>query len=180
MLPNSLRMKNFMSHKESFIDFTLFSSCLIMAVNKNDEQISNGIGKTTIFRAISYVLFDEYEADKVEEIIRDGADGCEVEFVFESDGQKYKTTRGRSKSGPFQYLYVWNIDNWESRLPLSVDFSDACFHVLFFPFEAYESPIFNHNVPIGLRILLTSLNTFTIFSTYSSGVFSNPSCAVFP
>lgn len=112
MLPKKLKIKDFMSHKDSFIDFSLFSSCLIMAVNKNDSQISNGIGKTTIFRAITYVLFDEYETTKVEKIIRDGADGCEVEFEFEADSQIYKVIRGRSKSGPHLYLKVWN-DKWE-------------------------------------------------------------------
>jgi len=112
MLPISLKIKDFMSHQDSFIDFTLFSSCLIMAVNKNDEQISNGIGKTTIFRAITYVLFDEYETTKVEKIIRDGADGCNVEFEFEADSQKYKVSRGRSKSGPHLYLNIWN-GKWE-------------------------------------------------------------------
>jgi hypothetical protein len=42
---------------------------------------------------------------------------------------------------------------------------------------AYESPRFNQTVPSFLKTRLTSLKTSTIFSTYSSGVDSNPNCA---
>jgi DNA repair exonuclease SbcCD ATPase subunit len=115
MLPRRLKLTNFMGHVLSDIDFTQFNCCLIAAINKNNPSISNGCGKSTIFKAIDYVLFDEYPTRQVEKMIRDGEERCEVIFEFDLSGEVYQVIRGRSKSGPFMHLNQWIVDKWESR-----------------------------------------------------------------
>lgn len=114
MLPIELDIENFMSHCKSVIDFTSFSIALIVAKERNSIKHSNGVGKSTIFKAIDYVLFDEYKCKSIDKIIRDGASACKVSFTFEVDGEKYKAIRGRSKSGSNLKLERWVVDKWES------------------------------------------------------------------
>ncbi len=114
MLPIRIYLENFMGHKESDIDCTQFSSCLIVGKNKNNAHISNGVGKSTIFKAIDFVLYGEYNSDKIEEIIRDGADSCKVIFEFLINDEKYQVIRLRGKSGTHINLNRWVLDKWES------------------------------------------------------------------
>jgi DNA repair exonuclease SbcCD ATPase subunit len=114
MLPVRIYLENFMGHVKSDIDCTQFSSCLIVGKNKNNAHISNGVGKSTIFKAIDFVLYGEYNSDKIEEIIRDGADSCKVIFEFLLNDEKYQVIRLRSKSGTHINLNHWVADKWES------------------------------------------------------------------
>lgn len=84
-----------MSNVFSDIDFTKSKSFLIVGKNKLNENESNGVGKTTIFRAIEYCLFNKTPTN-LEKIVRDGCDKCNVTFEFESEGQLYKLQRTRS------------------------------------------------------------------------------------
>lgn len=114
MLPKRIYLQNFMGHIESDIDCTKFNSCLIVGKNKNNANISNGVGKSTIYKAIDFVLYGEYACDKIEEIIRDGADFCKVIFEFEIGGIDYQVIRQRGKSGTHIYLNQFIVDKWES------------------------------------------------------------------
>lgn len=114
MLPRRIYLKDFMGHKESDIDCTKFNSCLIVGKNKNNAHISNGVGKSTIFKAIEFVLYGEYACDKIEEIIRNDQELCRVIFEFELDNEIYQVIRQRSKSGTHIYLNIWKADKWES------------------------------------------------------------------
>lgn len=114
MLPKRIYLQNFMGHIESDIDCTKFTSCLIVGKNKNNANISNGVGKSTIYKAIDFVLYGEYACDKIEEIIRDGADSCKVIFEFEIEGIDYQVIRQRGKSGTHIYLNQFVVDKWES------------------------------------------------------------------
>ena len=87
-----------MSHKETDIDCTSFDSCLIVGKSNDDNSKSNGVGKSTIFWAIIFALFDEVPTKKVNGIIRDGKDVCEVIFEFEMDGRDWQISRVRSKT----------------------------------------------------------------------------------
>lgn len=114
MLPLRIYLENFMGHVKSDIDCTQFNSCLIVGKNKNNSNVSNGVGKSTIFKAIDFVLYGEYNSDKIEEIIRDGADSCKVIFEFLLNDEKYQVIRLRSKSGTHVHLNRWVSDDWES------------------------------------------------------------------
>ena len=52
IVPISLEIENFMNHKDSFVDFTQFNSCLIVGKDINDYRKSNGTGKSTLFKLI--------------------------------------------------------------------------------------------------------------------------------
>src|SRR5690606_22223292 len=106
-------IEDFLSHKKSDIDFTSFNSCLIVAAHRNNPDISNGIGKSTILKAIDYVLFDVYPSVKKEEIIRDGASSCRIIFEFLLNNDLYKIERGYAKSGTFLYFYKKEADEWK-------------------------------------------------------------------
>jgi DNA repair exonuclease SbcCD ATPase subunit len=87
-----------MCHSCSYIDFTQFNSALIVGKIDNNELYSNGVGKTTIFKAIEYVLFNQADVN-LEKIIRDDMASCKVVLDFNIDDQEYRLSRVRSKKG---------------------------------------------------------------------------------
>jgi len=116
MLPLRLSLKNFCGHSETEFSFDDFSSALIIGKVKDNDRFSNGAGKSTIFNAIEYVLFNEIQFSALEKIIRDGCDVCRVEFEFLSSLDKsiYKIVRSNSrKTGTDVRLYKKNNDQWE-------------------------------------------------------------------
>jgi len=114
MEPLKLIIENFCGHEYSEIDFGKFSVALIIGKLKGNEKTSNGVGKSTIFAAIKYVLFNESEFSKIEKIIRHGCDSCKVSFEFKSDNSIYKIIRTRSKkAGADLRLFRFANDVWE-------------------------------------------------------------------
>lgn len=95
MIPVSLEMENFYSHSQSKIDFN-FSSALIIGENDDDQDKSNGSGKSSIFEAIGWALFNESRTKAADAVIKRGKSGCKVIFIFEHDNKKYKIIRTRS------------------------------------------------------------------------------------
>ena len=81
MLPLRLYIENFMCHNKSFIDFTQFSSALIVGKLENNDLFSNGVGKSTIFKAIEYCLFNQADVN-LEKIIRDDSPSCQIVMDF--------------------------------------------------------------------------------------------------
>jgi len=113
MKPLTLELENFECHSNSFIDFTSFNSALIIGKKKNDDRVSNGVGKSTIFRAVDYVLFKQARTN-LDKLIRDDSDKCKVSLTFESSGSVYKVARARSnksKSGESDLELFEKINN---------------------------------------------------------------------
>lgn len=107
MIPLRLIIQDFMNHKYSDIDFTLFNSALIVG--------KNGIGKTTVYSAIEFVFFGEVPTSTLDKVVRDGADKCIVIFDFKIGDIKYRVLRGRSSKGRSELkLYEFIGDKWES------------------------------------------------------------------
>lgn len=98
MNPLRLYIKDFMCYDRAFVDFDEFSSALIVGKTEGNDMEANGVGKTTIFRALEYVLFG-YSDAVLEGIIRDDADSCSIGFDFEVGGQVYRLTRKRTRKG---------------------------------------------------------------------------------
>ncbi|CAB4197050.1 ABC_ATPase domain containing protein [uncultured Caudovirales phage] len=93
-----LYINNFLCHDKSFIDFTQFSSALIVGKQENSDMHSNGVGKTSIFKSIEYVLFNQ--ADIIlERIIREDQDYCQIVLDFFIGTQEYRVSRKRTKKG---------------------------------------------------------------------------------
>ena len=98
MKPVRLYIENFMCYEQGFIDFTEFSSALIVGKKENNDNYSNGVGKTTIFKSIEYVLFNQADVN-LEKIIRDDALSCRVVLDFVISDQEYRLARTRTKKG---------------------------------------------------------------------------------
>jgi len=115
MTPIQLILKNFTCHVKSIIDFTQFSSAVIIGQGENNTRRSNGVGKSKIFTGINYALFNQSSFNNIENVIRDAADKCKVTFTFETNGAIYKVerSRGRKANSADVRLYKKNDLNWE-------------------------------------------------------------------
>lgn len=115
MDPIRLQLENFVMHSKSDISFEEFSTALIVGKIKGSEKFSNGAGKSTIFNAIKYALFNEVNFSTLDKAIRRGADYCKVIFDFRSasDGEIYRIQRSRNKRvGSEVRLYKQVNDSW--------------------------------------------------------------------
>lgn len=127
MLPLELEMENFYCYTKSVINFNDFSAAVIVGKINGNDKFSNGSGKSTIFNAIKYVLFNEVETSSLERIIKHNADWCRVSFTFQPsiDGQTYKIVRFRGKrAGAEVRLFRLAGENWEDltqRTPTETD-----------------------------------------------------------
>ena len=66
MIPKTLKLKNFLSHDESEIDFEKFNTALIMGAFDGDPERSNGAGKSVLFEAITWALFGKSRHKKID------------------------------------------------------------------------------------------------------------------
>ena len=89
MIIRSVRLKDFVSHANTKVDFPLGVTVLVGP---------NGAGKTSILDAIVFSLFGEkVRGDKIEDLIRKGCSSAEVEVVFEHNNQVYIVKLSREK-----------------------------------------------------------------------------------
>jgi DNA repair exonuclease SbcCD ATPase subunit len=98
VIPVRLIIEDFFCHGRSEIDFTQFNSALIVGKLLGNDSYSNGVGKSTIFKAIEYVLFNQSDSN-LDKIIRDDAYSCKVILYFNSDNNFYRLSRSRNKKG---------------------------------------------------------------------------------
>ena len=99
----NIELHNFMSYKESKIDFFNIKVASIIG--------DNGSGKSSLLEAITYALFGITRAKKDDEICRNNED-CEVKIKFEIDNKAFTIKRIRKfeKSGKLQ-LFDSNDEN---------------------------------------------------------------------
>lgn len=97
MLPIKLRLKNFFSHKNSEVDFSQFNSALLIGNVEGDYGVSNGSGKSAIFEAILWCLFNKSRAATMDDIVMWGENDCSVDLIFSHKGVRYRITRTRSR-----------------------------------------------------------------------------------
>lgn len=98
MRPLRLYIKDFLCYDKGYIDFTEFSAALIVGKKENNDMYSNGVGKTTIFKAMEYVLFNQADTP-LERIIRDDTNSCQIVLDFMIGDQVYRLSRSRTKKG---------------------------------------------------------------------------------
>ena len=98
MIPKYLRMRNFLSHDVSEIDFSLFDVALILGTYDNEPDQSNGSGKSAIFEAITWALFGKSRHKKKNGVVKWDKPACMVEFEFIIDDNIYLVRRSRDKT----------------------------------------------------------------------------------
>jgi len=107
--PIYLNIENFMCHEKSTIDFSQFSAALIVGKISGNDLYSNGVGKTTLFKAIEYALFNASDVN-LDKLVRDDCKSCKVIFDFQIDDSVYRVVRSRSKKGTSDLSLYKKID----------------------------------------------------------------------
>lgn len=104
MIPRKLTLNNFMSYQNSDpLDFTSFNIACLAG--------ENGVGKSSLLEAISWVLWGKSRAGSDDDLINLKTDEMWVEFIFEIENDIYKAIRKRSrkKRGHSElYLYSYS------------------------------------------------------------------------
>lgn len=113
IIPISLELKDFKTHKYSFIDFSKFNSAVILGAKENDDATSCAVGKSTICEAIEYVWFNEYSTKTIDKVIRRGADKATVSFVLSNDSEIYKIKRSRFKKNKSSEVLLFIMKDGE-------------------------------------------------------------------
>jgi exonuclease SbcC len=98
MIPVQLTLKNFLSYRETTLDFSgLHIACICGA---------NGAGKSSLLEAMTWAVWGQSRAAAEDDIIHSGAKEVRVDFHFYSDRHKYRVIRtryrGQSSSLEFQ------------------------------------------------------------------------------
>lgn len=101
-----LYIENFMCYESTELDLSNFQSVLIIATIDNNDLFSNGAGKSTIFKAIEYVLFNKARNLNLEKIVREDTSKCKVSLDFETNGKIYRVCRSRTIKGSTD-LSLW-------------------------------------------------------------------------
>lgn len=115
MKPIKLHIKDFCSHSNTEINFDNFNCALIIGKKRGNDRCSNGSGKSSIFSAINYVLFNETSYSSLDKVIRNNTDACKVSFDFVSslDNQIYRIVRSRHrKTGSEVRLFRQENNDW--------------------------------------------------------------------
>lgn len=90
MIFTKLTLNNFKSYGHEVIKF---GDGITVIVGEN------GAGKSTILEAISFALFKQHTAKKIDDLVRNGSDeNMYVDLEFVSNGKEYKIHREKTKS----------------------------------------------------------------------------------
>lgn len=87
MIFTKLKLNNFKSHENTVINFEKGISVIVG---------ENGAGKSTILEAISFALFKQHTAKKIDDLVRNNANSMSVELEFSSNNREYKIVRDKS------------------------------------------------------------------------------------
>ncbi|WP_405303297.1 AAA family ATPase [Methanobrevibacter sp.] len=86
MIFTKLKLTNFKSHENTTINFNKGISVIVG---------ENGAGKSTLLEAISFALFKQHTAKKMDDLVRNNADSMSVELEFSSNNRDYKIVRSK-------------------------------------------------------------------------------------
>ena len=92
MIIKSIKLKDFISHADTELNFNPYETTVIVG--------PNGAGKTSIIDAILYALFGEKtRGETVKDIIRMGRNFAKVDLIFQESGREYRVIRTRDLKG---------------------------------------------------------------------------------
>ncbi|MBQ6511161.1 SMC family ATPase [Methanobrevibacter sp.] len=86
MIFTKLKLTNFKSHENTTINFNKGISVIVG---------ENGAGKSTLLEAISFALFKQHTAKKIDDLVRNNANSMSVELEFSSNNRDYKIVRSK-------------------------------------------------------------------------------------
>ncbi|WP_298498657.1 AAA family ATPase [uncultured Methanobrevibacter sp.] len=125
MIFTRLKLNNFKSHQDTTIDFDRGISVIVG---------ENGAGKSTILEAISFALFKQHTAKRIDDLVRNNSNHMSIELQFVSNGKEYKIVREKksalksslfaktSSDGGFMHICTGDKEvNEEIRQILDID-----------------------------------------------------------
>ncbi len=90
MIPQKLRLKNFLSYQQLALDFSgLHVACICGA---------NGAGKSSLLEAIAWAVWGASRVGSEDDVIHMGAKEAQVDFTFIAGGDVYRVIRTRSRN----------------------------------------------------------------------------------
>ena len=89
MIFTRLRLNNFKSHERTIISFDKGISVIV------GENVA---GKSTILEAISFALFKQHTAKKIDDLVRNNAESMSVELEFVTNNREYKIVREKKSN----------------------------------------------------------------------------------
>jgi len=90
MIPQKLRLKNFLSYQQLALDFSgLHVACICGA---------NGAGKSSLLEAISWAIWGTSRVASQDDVIHVGSKEAQVDFTFIAGGEVYRVIRTRSRN----------------------------------------------------------------------------------
>jgi len=90
MIPQKLRLKNFLSYQQLALDFSgLHVACICGA---------NGAGKSSLLEAISWAIWGASRVASQDDVIHVGSKEAQVDFTFIAGGEVYRVIRTRSRN----------------------------------------------------------------------------------
>lgn len=105
-------IQNFRSIEEAHVEFNNQGTVIVKGINEyEDNATSNGSGKSSIFEALIYSLFEETSSGEKDVANRIINNGFNIQLKFEIDDIKYTIIRRAGKNGKAEvYLYKNEID----------------------------------------------------------------------
>ena len=105
----SIRLVNWGPYAEAHLDLSDIKSLMVTG--------QNGHGKSMLIDAITWCTWNECRSKSVDDLVKQGSDGCEVEEVFSTGGHRYRILRSRSLKGRgTSGLRFWRVDGVEESL----------------------------------------------------------------
>lgn len=125
----SLSLRNFLSYGNvtTVVDFTNFGTTIIKGENLDNTtsgSTSNGVGKTAIFGALSYVLYDRVLTDISKDNLINNINKKDmiVTVDFEKNNKIYHIERGRKLKNKGNYILI--LENEKDITPDSISNSN--------------------------------------------------------
>lgn len=128
MRPVYIYLEDFLCYDKTELNLSSITHAMILGQKTDNDLFSNAVGKSSIFTAIQYVLFNEIKDGKLEELIRDDTNACRVTFDFVLDNKIWRVTRKRTRKGSAELSLLERSAYEEDGIdPHSVDLPEEKF-----------------------------------------------------
>jgi len=141
MILRELRLKNYRRFKDTYLSD--FPESIIAILGRN------GIGKSTILEAVSWVLFGStaFRTDKAD-VKRQGAapeDSCEVDMVFSLRGKDYEILREIKGKNNIVRASAWVYENGMKKVVANSErgVSEYCQNILGMDWQTFQASFFS-------------------------------------
>jgi DNA repair exonuclease SbcCD ATPase subunit len=104
---NNITIENFRSIETAYVELEHQGTVIVKGINEyEDKATSNGSGKSSIFEAIIFALFEETSSGEKDVANRLVNNGYNIILKFEVDIDKYTIVR-QCKSNKTSVIMIW-------------------------------------------------------------------------